>query len=105
MDKFNRTNFYNAEIVDSFQERDLITNTTDIFDNQAEYKFYTVTEADLLRPDLISFKLYGSIVYWWVLMKANDIEDVWNDLYIGRVLSVPPFSDIEKFYDANKKKK
>jgi len=104
MDKFNRTNFYKLEDVDDIQERDLITNITTVFDNQADYSFYTVKDVDLIRPDLISFKLYGSIAYWWILMKANNIEDVWNDLYVGKILSIPSFTDIENFYDKNKKK-
>lgn len=104
MNKFNRTNFYNTENVDAIQEKDLISNTTDVFDKKAEYDFYTVSDVDLLRPDLISVKLYGSDAYWWILMKANDIEDVWNDLYIGKVLVVPSFKDIEKYYTENKKK-
>lgn len=104
MNKFNRTNFYNIENVDAIQEKDLISNITDVFDKKSEYSFYTVTDVDLLRPDLISFKLYGSDVYWWILMKANDIEDIWNDLYVGMILVVPSFRDIEKYYSKNKKK-
>jgi len=104
MDKYNRTNFYKTENVDAIQEKDLITNITDVFDNQTDYVFYKVKEFDLLRPDLIALRLYGSITYWWILMKANNIEDIWNDLYTGQVLVVPPISDIERFYDRNKKK-
>jgi len=37
-------------------------------------------------------------------MKANDIEDIWNDLYVGKILVVPPFKVIENYYDKNKKK-
>jgi hypothetical protein len=37
-------------------------------------------------------------------MKVNDIEDIWNDLYVGKVLVIPKFSDIEIYYDKNKKK-
>jgi len=105
MDKFNRTNYYNSENVNAILEKDLITNLTNIFDDKSEYRFYTVKETDLIRPDLISYKIYGSHSYWWIIMKANDIEDVWNDLEVGQVLAIPSFADIEKYYDANKKKK
>jgi hypothetical protein len=99
MDKFNRTNFYKTEVVDSITEKDLLTNTTKVFDNQVEYGFYSVTEQDLLRPDLIAFRFYGSVSYWWILMKANDIEDIWNDLYVGKILVIPSFNDIDKYYE------
>ena len=105
MDKFNRTNFYKFETVDSIKEKDLLTNITNRFDNRVEYRFYMVKEEDLLRPDLISLKVYNSITYWWILMKANDIEDVWNDLWVGKVLVIPPFSDIELYYNENGNKK
>jgi hypothetical protein len=104
MDKFNRTNFYNEESVDAIIERDMLTNTTDVFNNKTDYSFYVIKDYDLLRPDLISFRLYGSLAYWWILMKVNDIEDIWNDLYVGKVLVIPKFSDIEIYYDKNKKK-
>jgi len=104
MDKFNRTNFYKSENVDAILEKDLLTNVTNIFDNKVEYTFYSIRQEDLLRPDLISLKLYGSTVYWWILMKANDIEDIWNDLYEGKVLAIPPFRDIDLYYNEKKKK-
>lgn len=98
MDKYNRSNFYKTEVVDSFMERDLLTNTTNIFDNISEYSFYKVKEVDLLRPDLISVNLLGSVSYWWIILKANNIEDVWNDLYAGKILAIPSILDIEKYY-------
>ena len=102
MNKFNRTNFYKSETVDGILEKDLLTNLTNRFDNNTEYQFYQIRQEDLLRPELIAFKLYGSIVYWWILMKANDIEDVWNDLTIGKVLVIPSFRDIDLYYNENK---
>lgn len=101
MDKYNRSNFYKTEVVDSLVEKDLLTNVTNIFDNNSEYSFYRVKEEDLLRPDLISLKLFKTIAYWWIILKANNIEDVWHDLYAGKILAIPPISDIEKYYSEN----
>ena len=101
MDKYNRSNFYKTEVVDGLVEKDLLTNVTNIFDNISEYSFYRVLEEDLLRPDLISLKVYRSISYWWIILKANNIEDVWNDLYAGKILAIPSISDVERFYSEN----
>lgn len=104
MDKFNRSNFYKTEVVESMVERDFLTNNTTIFDNISEYSFYVVKEEDLLRPDLISVKVYRSMVYWWIILKANNIEDVWNDLYAGKILAIPSLNDIDKYYSENNKR-
>lgn len=107
MDKYNRTNFYKSEVVDSFVERDLLTNGTTLFDNISEYSFYRVKQEDLLRPDIISMKLFNTIAYWWIILKANNIEDIWNDLYEGKILAIPSIKDIETYYSnsVNKNKK
>ena len=36
-------------------------------------------------------------------MKYNQIDDMWNDLEVGKVLSVPDIRDIRDFYTAVKK--
>jgi hypothetical protein len=39
--------------------------------------------------------MYGSDQYWWILMKYNQVFDVFNDLYEGQVLSVPDRMDVD----------
>lgn len=51
-----------------------------------------------LRPDLLSYKIYGDTQYWWILLKYNNIIDL-NDLYKGRVISYPSLNDIEYLYE------
>ena len=49
------------------------------------------------RPDLLSFRVYDSCQYWWILLAYNDIVDV-RDLIAGRILLYPSVSDIESIY-------
>lgn len=103
MDKFSRSNFYTKEIVNGILESDLITNVFNDFKFKNAFTEYTVREDDIGRPDLISFKNYNKINFSWIIMKVNNIEDVWNDLYVGKVLSLPSEVDIDNYYKENKK--
>ena len=38
---------------------------------------YHIKEGE--TPDIIAEKLYGSSMYYWVVMFANNIFDIWND--------------------------
>jgi hypothetical protein len=57
-----------------------------------------VSYADLQRPDLICQKIYGNMQYFWVLMKFNEIDDIWNDINEGDVLMCPNTYDIEQYF-------
>lgn len=49
------------------------------------------------RPDLLSYNLYGTTQYWWILMLYNNILSV-NDLVPGIKIKKPSLSTIEAFY-------
>lgn len=105
MDRFSRTNFYTNDKVNGVKESDLLSNPIQDFVFDSLYNTYTVVENDIQRPDLISQKIYGNMSYWWILMKINNVEDVWNDLYVGQVLKYPSSSEMDRFYNFNKNKK
>ena len=44
-----------------------------------------------LRPDLLSYELYGDPSYWWVFMvrNLNDIRDPIWDFTAGKLIVVP----------------
>lgn len=51
---------------------------------------YMVVEEDLRDPTLISYKIYRTTSLWWLILMANEIIDPFKDLYLGRVLKIPP---------------
>jgi len=51
----------------------------------------------LLRIDQISFEIYGSTRYWWILLFYNDLIDPW-DVPTGTDIRYPPTSGIEQLY-------
>ena len=49
------------------------------------------------RSSTHSIKIYGRQDWWWLLMKYNGIDDVWNELYVGMIISVPDRRDINNY--------
>jgi hypothetical protein len=44
------------------------------------------------RPDLISYKAYGTTAYWWLILLANNILDIDEDLVVGKIIKIPDIS-------------
>ena len=57
---------------------------------------YTVIK-EVKRPDLLSYNLYGSTQYWWILMWYNSLLNI-DDLSSGLVIRYPSHSAIEDLY-------
>ena len=103
--KYDRSNFLVTQIVDDIDEKDLVTNTFEYITFKNQMIFYTIVSEDIGSPDLISMKVYGRQDFWWIIMKVNNIEDVYNDYVEGQVLRIPAREDIERYYLNMKKAK
>lgn len=62
-------------------------------DESANDNFYTVTESEKNRLDIIAYSYYGTSNYWWVIAAANYIIDPF-DIPVGTVLRIPPISSL-----------
>lgn len=51
--------------------------------------YVTLTTDLARRPDLISFKAYGTPTLWWVIMQYNGIRDPFFELKAGKVIRIP----------------
>lgn len=104
--RFNRAEFYKIENTEGVEEFDFTTFSLADFNFNREKSFLKITEADLLRPDLIAIKAYGDLQFqnvWWIIMYVNDIHDIWNDLQIGDILTIPNRKDLEELISFNRK--
>ena len=88
-------NLVKQSVVDNYVELDLSSSQFKSFDPKRPMRYYTIIEDDTQRPDNLSLKLYGRMEYWWIVLKWNGIDDVWNDLTVGGVIKVPDILDIE----------
>jgi len=94
----DRTNFFNIVTVNGFQEYDYLNNTLSNFQMTYPVSYYQTTDADVLRPDLISYKNYGTVSYWWIILYVNDIQSPLTDIVSGAILTIPNILDIYEFY-------
>jgi len=94
----NRLNFYEIVTVDGVQELDYLNNTLAGFTMQYPASFYQVTGSDLMRPDMISYKNYGVVDYWWIILFVNGIADPFYDIHIGDIWIIPNLIDLYNFY-------
>lgn len=93
----NRTNFYNVETVDTFNELDFLHNSLSEFTMEYPPAYYRVNGIDLMRPFLISDKHYGTISFWWIIMLVNNISNPLVDMEVGQILKIPSKLDIYAF--------
>lgn len=105
MAKFTRSNFFNQNTIDGNIENDLAFTRFDEFDFKRKRIFFTITDKYVSRPDLIALDMLGKIDYWWVILKLNNIDDVYNDMTLGKVIQIPSLSDVEEFGIVTKRKK
>lgn len=58
--------------------------------------FVTITADIANRPDLISFKAYGSPEFWWIIYEFNNLRDPLFDLQIGQIIRLPSIDRIKQ---------
>lgn len=49
--------------------------------------FYVKPEFEY-RPDLVSYRAYGTVDFWWKIMEANEIKDIF-DFKTGLNIIIP----------------
>lgn len=98
----NRLLFYSEFDNDGTKELDYLYNSLSNFEQNYESTYYRVKESDVYRPYLISYNLYGTVNYWWLICFVNNINDVFYELQVGMLLEIPNILDINDFYQKYK---
>jgi hypothetical protein len=94
----DRTNFYKETNIGNGLEYDHLYNNLSKFKPVYPIQYYRIMQEDVMRPDTISYKVYGSVAYWWLVMMYNRIDDVFTDMAVGTLLKIPNILDIYSFY-------
>lgn len=72
--------YINSEVI-YYGDNNLITFKTYKGQNLKQNKndkFYTVTPGMEYRPDLLSYKVYKTVDYWWKILEFNNIKDIYE---------------------------
>jgi len=70
--------------------------------NLKQYSTFVVQNEEY-RPELISYKIYGSVQYWWIIMFYNDLVSI-EDITTGLMIGYPSIADLESLYFTLKSK-
>ena len=98
-DKYIRTNFLESNIINGKLEYDLLDCHYDLLNIVRPLYLYEVTYDDIGRPDRLSRNIYGGDQqYWWIVLKYNNICDVYNELYPTQLLYAPNEKDIQDWF-------
>jgi hypothetical protein len=93
----DRTTFYHIETVDGVNELDFLHNALSEFEMSYPPTYYRVNGTDVMRPDLISYRYYGTVRFWWIIMLVNGIDNPLTGITVGDILTIPSKLDIYAF--------
>jgi hypothetical protein len=57
--------------------------------------FVSINKELINRPDLISFKAYGTPNLWWVIYEYNNIQDPLFGMKIGQLIRIPSLTRVQ----------
>ena len=92
----SRTNFLNKELVDNIAQYDLGSFFQDGYDFGKE-SYLLVRKIDECRPDIISYRAYGTQNYWWFICWYNGYMDIWNDSTENQIVRYPALQKVRDF--------
>lgn len=59
------------------------------FEKDSSDIYITLTDRTHLRPDLLSYDIYGDVSYSWVLLQYNNILDINTEFTAGTEIVAP----------------
>jgi len=62
---------------------------TEVLPKDSSDQYYTLEAGDVGRPDLISYKFYGTPSFYWIILWINNIADPFEGMYPGMLLRIP----------------
>lgn len=72
--------YYNSDVLvygnnkiltfETYKRNDIETSAGD--------RYAVVPPGEEYRPDLTSFRAYGTVDYWWLILEANKIKDIFD---------------------------
>lgn len=95
---YNRETLFQKNIVDDVKEVDMGSIDFPELDEAKVYSWTTVRDQEYCRPDLVSYRLYGTDELWWFVMWLNGIADPWHDLMPDVVLKYLPIDKINNAF-------
>lgn len=87
----NNTSRYNDINLIYYTEKNFLTYPLykkNKYSKNNKEKYALITKKYEYRPDLVSYKFYGTPDFWWKIMEANNIKDIF-DFKTGLSIKLP----------------
>jgi len=94
----NRTKFFKKLTVNDINEVDFLWNTLSSFQSNHNSGYYRIKGDEVGQPDLISYRIYNTEKYWWIICLVNQIQNPFVDMTEGSIIQLPNIRDIYDFY-------
>ena len=98
-----RHSLYRIVDVDGSGEYDLLSSNLSFLEMD-DSRTFRIPQVAAGRPDLISYFIFESVDYRWLIMYHNDIIDPFEELTTGKLLEIPSLNDYYDFYNQNAKR-
>lgn len=98
IDTYKVSNFYTTNVVDGANEYNLSSININDF-KFTGFDYTVVTKSEEYRPDLLCYRIYGTIEYWWILLEINGISNIWDEIVENVIIKYPPVSDMQKLVE------
>ncbi len=100
--KYDRSNFFielshDIDNETTVKEYDLSASYFRYFKAIKPTRPFQITKYDANRPDRVSREAYGIMDYWWIILKFNNISDVFYEFQEGDIIEIPDVQDIKDF--------
>ncbi len=100
--KYDRSNFFleqnhTLDNETNIKEYDLSNSYFRYFKAIKPTRPFQITKYDANRPDRVSREAYGIMDYWWIILKFNNISDVFYEFQEGDIIEIPDVQDIKDF--------
>lgn len=72
---------YNKSDIIYYGDRRFITFETykrTTYQPSGDDRYYQISAGTQYRPDLVSRRVYGTVSYWWRILEANGMKDIYD---------------------------
>lgn len=96
----SRSRLFAVVEVDNNKELDYLD--TPLMDMNLEtQRAFRIPQSMEFRPDLISFKFFGTFHLGWLLAIHNDFQDPIMEFTKGKLINIPSIEEYYRFYQRN----
>lgn len=64
------------------------------------YTLWQIRDHDIGRLDRVSFEVYGTCAYWWMIADANGFRDPISDMVAGAYMRIPRRDVCDRYVQA-----